>query len=464
MQTVVSSRSNHPNRINIGTSIRNGNDKGRQHVHGPARKIIQASSSFLVGTDCWHDSFASLKQSSANKDFGDWSSVDFEDDCFSFDDNSNNKNEKPTNNKSSSLVPNSTSTTTTTTAIEERRKKGKHNDSQLLRRASSNSSRRKKETKKGSSSKTKSNSEDTDISAAVVVPPLPPADIRNRRSRFQQAGQQHPPHISTRSLKSIARRNSIPNKKESDSSSLDKRASKDTTTRRKAISSSSSSSHRQKEEDESSSFEEENRKEKSTHRHHRSSHSSRRGSSLVKNATVVELSPKRSFSAGSNEHNDTIDELHRLLHRRRRKPKGINSEESSKRTGKQIADVVKAPPLTKSNAEEVKSDHARPPSTVAYEEETPTLPTRSQSMGSSSARHHHHHHHDAVPRRSGRKGSSHRGSTDNGPRDRDPIRADPNEHKERRRISRRRNGTTAAKKNSDHVETEMRDFLEHMSW
>lgn len=458
MQTVVSSRSNHPNRINIGTSIRNGNDKGRQHGHGPARKIIQASSSFLVGTDCWHDSFASLKQSSANKDFGDWSSVDFEDDCFSFDDNSNNKNEKPTNNKSSSLVPNSTSTTTTTTAIEERRKKGKQNDSQLLRRASSNSSsRRKKETKKGSSSKTKTNSEDTDISAAAVAP----ADIRNRRSRFQQSGHQQLPQISTRSLKSIARRKSVPNKKESDSSSLEKKPSKDTTTRRKTLS--SSSSHRQKEEDESSSFEEENKKGKSTHRHHRSSRSSRRGSSLVKSATVVELSPKRSFSAGSNEHNDTIDELHRLLHRRRRKPKGsINSEESSKRTGKQIADVVKAPPLTKSNAEDVKSDHARPPSTVAYEEETPTLPTRSQSMGSSSARHHHHH--DTVPRRSGRKGSSHRGSTDSGPRDRDPDRADSNEHKERRRTSRRRNGTTAAKKNSDHVETEMRDFLEHMSW
>ena len=183
---------------------------------------------------------------------------------------------------------------------------------------------------------------------------------------------------------------------------------------------------------------------------------------MVKNVTVVELSPKRSFSVGSNEHNDTIDELHRLLHRRRRKPKSINSEESSKRAGKQIADVVKAPPLTKSNAEEVKSDHARPPSTVAYEGDTPTLPTRSQSMGSSSARHHQHH--DTVPRRSGRKGSSHRGSTDHGPRDRAPIRVDSNEHRERRRTSRRRNGTAPARKNSDHVETEMRDFLEHMSW
>jgi len=239
---------------------------------------------------------------------------------------------------------------------------------------------------------------------------------------------------------------------------------------------SSSSSHRQKEEDgESSSLEEENSKEKSTHRRHRSSRNSRRGSSLVKNVTVVELSPKRSFSVGSNEHNDTIDELHRLLHRRRRKPKSINSEESSKRAGKQIADVVKAPPLTKSNAEEVKSDHARPPSTVAYEGDTPTLPTRSQSMGSSSARHHQHH--DTVPRRSGRKGSSHRGSTDHGPRDRAPIRVDSNEHRERRRTSRRRNGTTVAKKNSDpqqqkeaptttrdSVETEMQDFLQHMAW
>merc|ERR1711865_101036 len=166
----------------------------------------------------------------------------------------------------------------------------------------------------------------------------------------------------------------------------------------------------------------------------------------------------------------------RLLHRRRRKPKGsINSEESSKRAGKQIADVVKASPLTKSNAKEVKSDHARPPSTVAYEGETPTLPTRSQSMGSSSARHHQHN--DTVPRRSGRKGSSHRGSTDHGPRDRAPIRVDSNEHRERPRTSRRRNGTTVAKKNSDpqqqkeaptttrdSVETEMQDFLQHMAW
>jgi len=494
MQT-VSPRSNQ-NRINIGTSFRNGNDKDR----GPAGKILPVSSSFLVGTDCWHDSFASLKQNSANKDFGDWSSVNFEDDCFSVSDNSSNKNEKPTNNKSETIVTTnlptttSTSTSTSTTTNEERRKKGKQNDSQLLRRASNSSSRRKKETKKGSSSKTKTNSEDTDVSAAAVVPPLPPADIRNRRSRFQQAGHhQQPPQNSTRSLKSIARRNSIPNKNESDSSSLEKRtSSKDSNTHRhqhrsssrsskrgssvdkdnskhrgaagRQTTISSSSSHRQKEEDgESSSLEEENSKEKSTHRRHRSSRNSRRGSSLVKNVTVVELSPKRSFSVGSNEHNDTIDELHRLLHRRRRKPKGsINSEESSKRTGKQIADVVKASPLTKSNAEEVKSDHARPPSTVAYEGDTPTLPTRSQSMGSNSARHPHHH--DAVPRRSGRKGSSHRGSTYSGSRDRAPDRVDSNEHRERRQTSRRRNGATAAKKNSDHVETEMRDFLEHMSW
>jgi len=125
------------------------------------------------------------------------------------------------------------------------------------------------------------------------------------------------------------------------------------------------------------------------------------------------------------------------------------------RTGK-TANVT----ITKSNESEVKSDHARPPLMVTYED---TPPKRSQSIGSSAACH------DAVTKRSGRKGSN-RGSDSGRGRGHDCD--GPNDQRERRRTSRssRRNSNSEYNEHQQmstttkvSVEAEIEDFLKRTS-